>query len=917
MKGLMKMARSLESLLNEVDYTFMNDGYVPSEAALIFISFIKLVNGAQGEENKSPVIHADMLDTVNSNDSNLFVAFRGSAKTSLLHEYMYLYLGVYGEFFGFGEVDVAMYISDTIDNGIKSMRKNLEFRYNNSEFLQQHIVKASFTDVRWEFENTSGHRFCVRGFGASTGVRGFKEYGKRPTWCHAKGTEITTDFGTHLVEDYQGTVLPLRKEIGLDIKLAGLPVIETVTREHMYWVKDIVTKRSKQYLTTGTKSNTTYTPTDDAWVHAENLGVGTKLGNQRKLSSWIASSIERRIEPIQPIPYLTKEITSRDSAGYILAYKPVYELREHPKMQYDEFWWMYGLWLADGSRSEKGLQFYIADTERSTVGEKLQQCFNILGYTSSKEAQRSGCYEVGISDRNLSRYLKQYKRGNSVKDIPEWVMLIEPSKQKQLLLGYIAGDGYIDYKNNQVRVNSVNLDVLKQLGGIAERLNLPYHIRNTKKAGKTIFPNGTCCNTQRQWEIRFRHDVKEVLGFNIENVLGSRKHEVFIEGDFIYRKVLKTTPSKLTEFVPIQTPTRMYTSLFGLSHNCGMDDLMSDKNAESATITKDITNIVYKAARQAMHPKKRKIVWTGTPFNQRDPLYAAAGSKAWATRTYPICEQYPCTREDFVGAWEDRFGYDFVKKEYDDLLENGQIAGFNQELMLRISSDEDRLVQDSDVRWYARQSVLDNQSAFNFYITTDFATSEQASADYSVICVFAYDYKGNWYWVDGVCKRQTMDKNIDDLFRLAQMYSPQQVGVEVSGQQGGFIPWIQREMLSRNIHFSLASDNNSGKLGIRPNTSKLVRFNTILPEFKLGRIYLPECMRDTPIIQETLNELFLVTGQGMKSKHDDIVDTFSMLSALTPWKPSQEVPMSQGDKSDVYATDFVDDDDDALMSYIV
>ena len=44
-----------------------------------------------------------------------------------------------------------------------------------------------------------------------------------------------------------------------------------------------------------------------------------------------------------------------------------------------------------------------------------------------------------------------------------------------------------------------------------------------------------------------------------------------------------------------------------------------------------------------------------------------------------------------------------------------------------------------------------------------------------------------------------MDKNLDDLFRLVSQYSPLSVGVEVSGQQAGFIPWIQREMFSRNI----------------------------------------------------------------------------------------------------------------------
>ncbi|MBT7349177.1 hypothetical protein HN803_00055 [candidate division WWE3 bacterium] len=521
---------SLEKLLNEVNYSFFNEHYVPSEEALAYITFIKLVNGTEGEENKSPVFHMDMLDNINANNNNLFVSFRGSAKTTALHEYMFLYIAVYGEFFDFGEVSVAMYISDTIDNGIKSMRKNLEFRYNNSEFLKTYIPTANFTDVRWEFINAAGHRFCVRGFGASTGVRGFKEYGTRPSWA-------------------------------------------------------------------------------------------------------------------------------------------------------------------------------------------------------------------------------------------------------------------------------------------------------------------------------------------------------------------------------------------------GFDDLMSDKNAESATITRDIKNIIYKAARQAMHPAKRMVIWTGTPFNQRDPLYEAAGSSGWNTRVYPICEEFPCAREDFKGAWEDRFTFDFVQQEYDTLSENGEISAFNQELMLRIMSQEDRLIQDSDICWYKHEMILNNLGAFNYYITTDFATSKKSSSDFSVISVWALNNKGFWFWIDGICKKQLMNHNIDDLFRLAQKWQPQTVGVEVSGQQGGFIPWIQSEMMDRNIYFMLATDNNSNQPGIRPNSHKMVRFNIVVPWFKAKKMYLPLELKDTPPMQECINELQLVSPSGMKSKHDDFIDTISMLSSLTVWRPSDNVIMHK-DQNNVYESE-KEDNVSTIDSYVV
>ena len=529
----------LDARLNHVDYEYFFTKYKPTQFALEFINFIKLVNGSMGEENKSPLIHYDMLDQIEimSRDKkriqNLFVSFRGSAKTTALHEYMFLYIAVYGRIPGFGKIDVAMYVSDTMENGVKSMRKNLEFRWANSEFLQKYLPETwtskdgkktyhtSFTDIRWEFVNADGKRFAVRGFGATTGVRGFKEYGKRPTWC-------------------------------------------------------------------------------------------------------------------------------------------------------------------------------------------------------------------------------------------------------------------------------------------------------------------------------------------------------------------------------------------------GFDDMMSDKNAESPTITQDIKHIIYKAARQALHPRKRMQVWTGTPFNKSDPLYEAASSEAWNTRVYPICEKFPVPRSEFRGGWEDRFDYDFVNEEYNSLLASGEIASFNQELMLRITSDEDRLVFDEDMVWYKRDSIIQNKQAFNFYITTDFATSDKKKADYSVISVWAYNNNGDWLLVDGLCKRQLMDKNVDALFNFVSVYKPLLVGIETNGQQKGFVSWMKTEMITRNIFFRFAGKGREE--GIRRTQDKLANFSLTVPLFKARKIWFPEELRDGELLTEMVEEIRFATKKEFKSKHDDAADTISMLLELDAFKPSAEVKPEYTENEQGNFAWFEDDD---------
>ena len=103
---------------------------MPSDFALEFVTFIKLVNGTDGEENKTHLVHYYMLDTITDGGRRVLnLCHRGVAKTTVMGEYLFLFLATYGEIPGFGKIDLALYVSDSIENGVKNMRKNLEFRW--------------------------------------------------------------------------------------------------------------------------------------------------------------------------------------------------------------------------------------------------------------------------------------------------------------------------------------------------------------------------------------------------------------------------------------------------------------------------------------------------------------------------------------------------------------------------------------------------------------------------------------------------------------------------------------------------------------------------------------------------------------------------------------------------------------------
>lgn len=313
---------------------------------------------------------------------------------------------------------------------------------------------------------------------------------------------------------------------------------------------------------------------------------------------------------------------------------------------------------------------------------------------------------------------------------------------------------------------------------------------------------------------------------------------------------------------------------------CIFDDLLSDSDANSPTVIAAIKETIFKGVLPALHPTRRKIIFNGTPFNKNDPIYTVVESGEWEVNAYPVCNEFPCDRKDFHGSWEDRFTYDFVQEQYNLAVNSGQIKAFKQEYMLRIASEEDRVILDEDIAWYKREDILAKKENYNFYITSDFATSTHRKADYTVLGVWAVDSKQNRYLVDGFLGRFLMSDTFDKIFGLVRKYQPMSVGLEVTGQQGGFISLFQSEMLKRNTWFNIAKGKGSNREGIAVRTNKMDRFRLTEPFFKQKKIFLPEELKESMLIQEILEELSTVTIDGIKSVHDDALDMISQFDQM-------------------------------------
>lgn len=863
--GRVKM--TVEEHLNMVDYDFV--GYMPTEEALRFVNFIKAVNGGQ-EENKTPPVHLIMMERVFNKDRRCAImCHRGIGKTTLFAEYLILYMAAFGVMPGFGKVNLMLYVTDSIENGVKNLRRNVEYRYQESEFLQQIIPNQritvgendagyvdldkfeeqaaggrKFTDIRLEFMNNKGHRLVVKGYGAK---------------ALSLNSILHTDNGTTTI----GECSVGDKIFGADGKLATIIEKSEVFHKPMYSI-----------LLEDMRTITVSEDHINSIVHKEN--VNNKATYTKK---------DMYTSEILELPLIhSRKRTRKGGADYVsnenLLFIENCDPLEYTTKTFDVDPYTLGLILGDGSIKASCNTVVITGHKDDWVEYE-----KTIPYPLGKvQVDKRNTNVITRTIKGIGSMVKCKGLGHGdTKFIPDNYFVGSIEQRLELLRGLLDSDGSIQKNgrmdfcsNSEVLVDDVSR-LVNSLGGTAKKrvVNKAYRVE--------IWMYLNPFKLQRKAD-RFSSRSKDLVAItSITREQDEPSQCIAIDNEshqFVTENYVRTH----------NTGVRGAKEMGQRPQLAILDDLVSDEDARSATVVETIENTIYKAVSKALHPTNQKMVFIGTPFNANDPLYKAVESGAWTVSVFPICAKFPVTEEEFKGSWEDRFTYEYVKLEYDEAIALGKPENFNQELMLRIMSEEDRLIKNDDIVWRSRRRVLENKSNYNFYITTDFATSSKKGADYSVLSVWAYTNNKDWMLVDGVCKQQLMDQNIKDLFRLVSMYKPLGVGIEVTGQQGGFVRWITNEMMDKNIYFNLLSSKNNGEPGIRPTSDKITRFNTVLPMFKQKKVWFAEEMKDTDFGRELLDELINVSKKGFKSKHDDVSDTISMLTEFDAYAPSEEAP---------------------------
>ncbi len=326
-------------------------------------------------------------------------------------------------------------------------------------------------------------------------------------------------------------------------------------------------------------------------------------------------------------------------------------------------------------------------------------------------------------------------------------------------------------------------------------------------------------------------------------------------------------------------------------HMIIFDDIIKNEaDASSPIIMDKLKSMIYSDAENALGGKRGKVIIINTPFNKNDPVYQALESGTWTPVCLPICEQIydGMPKDKYVGAWEAMHEYERVMERFSDARGTGTMRGFMQELMLRISSEEDRMIQEGMIEWYTRENLMDKLSSFNIYITTDFTTTSESKSDFSALTVWAVGPNKDYYMLDLCVKRQGIQAQYDELFRMVEFWRGDnrhiEVGVEVDGQQRAHIFALKELMEKKGTWFSFCRQKGAphGKEGILSRSAggnKHERFRMLLPAIQNHKFHFPRELENTPDMREAKMQLQYVTYSGFGAK-DDFLDTMSQLGLM-------------------------------------
>ncbi len=207
--------------------------------------------------------------------------------------------------------------------------------------------------------------------------------------------------------------------------------------------------------------------------------------------------------------------------------------------------------------------------------------------------------------------------------------------------------------------------------------------------------------------------------------------------------------------------------------------------------------------------------------------------------------------------WPEMFEPEDFRMLYEERMEQGLPDIYSQEYLNYPIDESSAFFRQEDIR-----PIKSYDEPLTIYAAADFAISDAARADFTVIVVAGVNENGVIKIIDVLRGRWDTYEILDNMFAVQERYNPDLFTVETGPIQKALGPAIEREMHERDIYINLNPMN--------PDKDKKSRARGIQGRMRAGAV---EFDIEAPWFQTLQSEMLRFP----KDKHDDQVDALSWI----------------------------------------
>lgn len=213
--------------------------------------------------------------------------------------------------------------------------------------------------------------------------------------------------------------------------------------------------------------------------------------------------------------------------------------------------------------------------------------------------------------------------------------------------------------------------------------------------------------------------------------------------------------------------------------------------------------------------------------------------------------------------WPERYDMTYFEEKYKDYLLQGIPDAYSQEYL--------NTPLDESTAYFKRHDFLprteeDKKKELHYYITVDLAITEHEKADWSVFLIAGMDENRILHVVDVVRERIDARDIVETLMFLQSRYNPVAVGIEDTQVSKSIGPFLNEEMIAKNIFLNLVKLKHGGK-------DKIARARSIQARMRARGVKFDTSADWFAQFQDEC----LTFPRG---KHDDQVDAFAYLGLM-------------------------------------